>query len=165
MNPQVNFRVGTGYDIHRLEEGRPLILGGIEIPFDKGLKGHSDADAISHAICDALLGAAALGDIGEHFPDTDPKYKGVSSLKFLERALTLLGENNYRISNIDVTVCAEKPKLGKWKNIIREKLAETLNISITQINIKGKTNEGLDSIGRGEAISVWAIALIYQENI
>jgi 2-C-methyl-D-erythritol 2,4-cyclodiphosphate synthase len=162
MNPQVNFRIGTGYDIHRLEIGRPLILGGIEIPFEKGLLGHSDADAISHAVCDALLGAAALGDIGEHFPDTDQKYKGVSSLKFLERALELLTEHKYQISNIDITVCAEKPKLGKWKSIIKEKLAETLKISITQINIKGKTNEGLDSIGRGEAIAVWASALIYK---
>ncbi|MBI4853876.1 MAG: 2-C-methyl-D-erythritol 2,4-cyclodiphosphate synthase [Acidobacteria bacterium] len=161
MNQQTNFRIGTGYDIHRLEIGRPLILGGIEIPFEKGLVGHSDADVISHAICDALLGAIALGDIGEHFPDTDPNYKGVSSLKFLEKALTLLREHGYKISNIDITICAERPKLGKWKNIIKEKLAETLQISITQINIKGKTNEGLDSIGRGEAIAVSAIALIY----
>ncbi|KAF0247735.1 MAG: 2C-methyl-D-erythritol 2 4-cyclodiphosphate synthase [bacterium] len=162
MNKQVNFRVGTGYDIHRLEAGRPLILGGVEIPFEKGLVGHSDADALSHAICDALLGAAALGDIGEHFPDTDPNYLGVSSLKFLEKILTLLTENNYKVGNIDVTVCAERPKLRNIKKLILEKLSETLKIDAKQINIKGKTNEGLDSVGRGEAIAVWAIALIYQ---
>ncbi len=162
MNEQVNFRVGTGYDIHRLETDRPLILGGVEIPFEKGLVGHSDADALSHAVCDALLGAAALGDIGEHFPDTDPNYLGASSLKFLEKVLTLLTENNYKIGNIDVTVCAERPKLRNLKKTIQEKLAETLKIDTTQINIKGKTNEGLDSVGRGEAIAVWAIALIYQ---
>jgi len=162
MNEQVNFRIGTGYDIHRLEVGRPLILGGIEIPFEKGLVGHSDADAVSHAVCDALLGAAALGDIGQHFPDTDPNYRGVSSLKFLERVLTLLKESNYQINNIDITIHAERPKLQNFKNAIKEKLAETLKISLTQINIKGKTNEGLDSVGRGEAIAVSAIALIYQ---
>lgn len=164
MNKETPFRIGTGYDIHRLEIGRPLILGGVEIPFEKGLVGHSDADAISHAICDALLGAAALGDIGQHFPDTDPKYSGVSSLKFLERVLELLTENHYKIGNIDVNVHAERPKLKHLKNVIKEKLAEILKIDTSQINIKGKTNEGLDSVGRGDAIAVSAIALIYKTD-
>lgn len=162
MDNQLKFRVGTGYDIHRLGPNRPLILAGVEIPFELGLIGHSDADAVTHAICDALLGAAALGDIGQHFPDNDPAFAGFPSLKFLEKINQLLAQHNYKISNIDVTVCAERPKLRNFKQSMREKLAETLNIDVSQVSIKGKTNEGLDSVGRGEAIAVSAVALIYQ---
>ncbi|MBL8196913.1 MAG: 2-C-methyl-D-erythritol 2,4-cyclodiphosphate synthase [Blastocatellia bacterium] len=163
MNKQVNFRVGTGYDIHRLGPNRPLIMAGIKIDFELGLIGHSDADVVSHAICDALLGAAALGDIGEHFPDNDPKFTNFTSLKFLEYVNKLLAENNYKIANIDLTIHAERPKLRNLKTLMCEKLAETLKLDISQISIKGKTNEGLDSVGRGEAIAASAIALIYQE--
>lgn len=162
MNKQVDFRVGTGYDIHRLGPNRPLIMAGIKIDFELGLIGHSDADVVSHAICDALLGAAALGDIGEHFPDNDPKFTNFTSLKFLEYVNNLLTENNYKIANIDVTIHAERPKLRNLKTLMREKLAETLKLDLSQISIKGKTNEGLDSVGRGEAIAASAIALIYQ---
>jgi 2-C-methyl-D-erythritol 2,4-cyclodiphosphate synthase len=163
MENKLKFRIGTGYDIHRLGPNRPLILAGVEIPFELGLVGHSDADAVTHAICDALLGAAALGDIGQHFPDNDPAFAGFPSLKFLEKINQLLSEHNYRIGNIDVTVHAERPKLRNLKQVMKEKLAETLKIDASQISIKGKTNEGLDSIGRGEAIAATAVALIYQD--
>ena len=149
-----------GYDIHRLEVGRRLVLGGVEIPFDKGLAGHSDADAVIHAICDALLGAGALGDIGRHFPDTDPAYAGISSLRLLEIVRDLLSKERYQIGNIDITVHAERPKLSSFVGAMRERLAAALGIDIRSINIKAKTNEGLDAVGRGEAIAASAIALI-----
>jgi 2-C-methyl-D-erythritol 2,4-cyclodiphosphate synthase len=153
-------RAGIGYDLHRLAEGRKLILGGIEVPFHKGPVGHSDGDALAHAICDALLGAAGLGDIGTHFPDTDPKWKDASSLRFLERVRDLLAEQRLRISHVDAVVIAEKPKLGPHFPAMREALAKSLGISTSAINLKAKTNEGVDAIGHGEAIAAQAIVTL-----
>jgi len=153
-------RAGIGYDLHRLAEGRKLILGGIEVPFHKGPVGHSDGDALAHAICDALLGAAGLGDIGAHFPDTDPKWKDVSSLRFLERVRELLVEQRLRIAHIDAVVIMEKPKLGPHFPAMREALAKSLGISTSAINLKAKTNEGVDAIGHGEAIAAQAIVTL-----
>ena len=153
-------RIGIGYDIHRLVEGRKLVLGGVEIPFEKGLLGHSDSDVLSHAICDALLGAAALGDIGTHFPDSDPRWAGASSLDFLARAVELLTERGYRISNIDATVIAERPRLRPHIEDMRETLASVLRIGVDQVNIKAKTKEGLESVGCGEAMAAQAVALL-----
>ncbi len=153
-------RSGIGYDLHRLAEGRKLTLGGVEVPFEKGPVGHSDGDVLSHAICDALLGAAGLGDIGTHFPDTDPKWKGVSSLLFLEHARKLLNERGLRIRHIDAVVIAERPKLGPHFPAMREALAKALEIAPEQINLKAKTHEGLGEIGRGEAIAAHAIATL-----
>jgi 2-C-methyl-D-erythritol 2,4-cyclodiphosphate synthase len=153
-------RAGIGYDLHRLAEGRKLILGGIELPFPKGPVGHSDGDALAHAMCDALLGAAGLGDIGTHFPDTDPRWKDASSLRFLEHIRDLLAENGLRIVHIDATVITEKPKLGPHFPAMREALAKSLGISTSTINLKAKTNEGVDAIGRGEAIAAQAIATL-----
>jgi len=153
-------RCGIAYDLHRLETGRKLILGGVEIAFEKGPAGHSDGDALSHAICDALLGAAGTGDIGTHFPDTDPKWKGASSLVFLEHARKLIDSRGLRISHIDAVVVTEKPKLAPHFPTMKETLARALGIEITQINLKAKTNEGVDAIGRGEAIAAHAIATL-----
>lgn len=153
-------RIGTGYDIHRLVEGRRLVLGGVEIPFEKGLLGHSDSDVLIHAICDALLGAAALGDIGTHFPDSDPRWAGASSLEFLARVVEMVTEKGYRVANIDATVIAERPKLRPYLQAMREKLASVLQIDVDQVNIKAKTNEGLESVGRGEAMAAQSVALI-----
>ena len=153
-------RAGIGYDLHRLAEGRKLILGGIEVPFHKGPVGHSDGDALAHAICDALLGAAGLGDIGTHFPDTDPKWKDVSSLRFLERVRELLIEQRLLIAHIDAVVITEKPKLGPHFPAMREALAKSLGISTSAINLKAKTNEGVDAIGHGEAIAAQAIVTL-----
>ena len=153
-------RAGIGYDLHRLAEGRKLILGGIEVPFHKGPVGHSDGDALAHAICDALLGAAGLGDIGTHFPDTDPKWKDVSSLQFLEHARELLAEKKLHISHLDAVVITEKPKLGPHFPAMREALAASLGISSSAINLKAKTNEGVDAIGHGEAIAAQAIVIL-----
>jgi 2-C-methyl-D-erythritol 2,4-cyclodiphosphate synthase len=153
-------RAGIGYDLHRLAEGRKLILGGIEIAFPKGPVGHSDGDALAHALCDALLGAAGLGDIGTHFPDTDPKWKDASSLRFLERARELLTERQLRIVHVDAIVITEKPKLGPHFPAMREALAKSLGISASAINLKAKTNEGVDAIGRGEAIAAQAIVTL-----
>ena len=150
-------RAGIGYDLHRLAEGRKLILGGIEIPFHKGPVGHSDGDALAHALCDALLGAAGLGDIGTHFPDTDPKWKDAPSLRFLERVRELLAEHQFHIAYIDAIVIAEKPTLGPHFPAMREALAKSLGISSSSINLKAKTNEGVDAIGRGEAIAAHVI--------
>jgi 2-C-methyl-D-erythritol 2,4-cyclodiphosphate synthase len=153
-------RIGIGYDIHRLVEGRKLILGGVEIPFEKGLLGHSDSDVLSHAICDALLGAAALGDIGTHFPDSDPRWAGASSLDFLARAVEMLSERGYRIANVDATVIAERPKLRPHIESIRERLRSVLQIDVDQISVKAKTSEGLESVGRGQAMAAHAIVLL-----
>ena len=153
-------RSGIGYDLHRLAQGRKLILGGVEVPFEKGPVGHSDGDALSHAICDALLGAAALGDIGTHFPDTDSKWKGASSLLFLEHVRKLLTERGLRIAHIDAVVIIEKPKLGPHFSAMREALAKALGTKLEQINLKAKTNEGVGEIGRGEAIAAQAIATL-----
>lgn len=153
-------RIGIGYDIHRLVEGRKLVLGGVEIPFEKGLLGHSDSDVLTHAICDALLGAAALGDIGSHFPDTDPRWAGASSLEFLARVVELVTQKGYRVANIDATVIAERPKLMTYMQAMRERLASVLQIDVDHVNIKAKTNEGLESVGSGEAMAAQAVALL-----
>jgi len=151
---------GIGYDLHRLVEGRKLMIGGIEVPFDKGSQGHSDGDVLSHALCDALLGAASLGDIGTHFPDTDPKWKGASSLLFLEHAKKLLADRHLRIVHVDAIVICERPKLGPHFPAMRAALAKSLGVTPDQINLKAKTNEGTGEIGRGEAIAAHAIATV-----
>ena len=153
-------RTGIGYDLHRLEYGRPLIVGGIELPFDKGPVGHSDGDVLAHALCDALLGAAGLGDIGTHFPDTDPKWKGANSLLFLEHAKKLLADKNFAIEHVDAVVITEKPKLGPHFPKMREALAKALGVSADKIHLKAKTNEGVDAIGRGEAIAANVVATL-----
>lgn len=153
-------RIGLGYDVHRLTEGRDLILGGVKIPYEKGLLGHSDADVIVHAIMDALLGAAALGDIGQHFPDTDPQYEGISSIKLLEHVGRLLEEHNYVIENIDATIIAQRPKMMPHLAQMRENVARALQIETNQVNIKATTEEGLGFTGSGEGISAQAICLL-----
>ena len=153
-------RVGFGYDVHKLVRGRQLVLGGVEIPFEKGLLGHSDADVLTHAICDALLGAAGLGDIGIHFPDTDPKYKGISSLKLLHEVLGMLSENGFTIVNIDTVIFAEAPKLSPFRQAMQTTLAKTLKLASEQLNIKATTTEGLGTIGQGDGIGAMAVVLI-----
>ncbi|MDY5576744.1 MAG: 2-C-methyl-D-erythritol 2,4-cyclodiphosphate synthase [Lachnospiraceae bacterium] len=153
-------RIGMGYDVHRLVENRKLILGGVDIPYEKGLLGHSDADVLIHAIMDALLGAAALGDIGKHFPDTDPQYKDISSIKLLEHVGKLLEENMFFIGNIDATVIAQKPKLAPYREQMVANIAKALNISESQVCVKATTEEGLGFTGRGEGIASQAIALL-----
>jgi 2-C-methyl-D-erythritol 2,4-cyclodiphosphate synthase len=154
------FRIGIGYDSHRLIEGRLLILGGEIVPHSAGLKGHSDGDALCHAITDALLGAAALGDIGRHFPDTDPQYKDANSLGLLSRAVGLVREAGYAIENVDAVVIAERPKLAPHADRIRARLASTLGVEIGAVSVKGKTNEGMGEVGRAEGIAVHAVALL-----
>jgi 2-C-methyl-D-erythritol 2,4-cyclodiphosphate synthase len=153
-------RSGIGYDLHRLAQGRKLILGGIEVPFEKGPVGHSDGDALAHAICDALLGAAGLGDIGTRFPDTDPRWKGASSLVFLEDTRKLLDEQGLNIDHIDAVVILERPKLGPHFPAMRGALAKALGIEPARINLKAKTNEGVGEIGRSEAIAAQALATL-----
>jgi len=159
-----NFRVGIGYDVHKFASDRKLFLGGIEIPSEKGLEGHSDADVLLHSICDALLGAASLGDIGKHFPNTDEKFKNISSLVLLEKVNELISSNGYLIGNIDATVLAEKPKLFPYIHQMKNKIAETLNLSVDQISIKATTNEKIGFIGREEGIAAISVALIYKQN-
>ena len=154
------YRVGIGYDIHRLVADRKLLLAGVRIPFTKGLLGHSDSDVLAHAVCDALLGAAALGDIGTHFPDNDPRWHGASSLDFLRHALKLIGEKGYRVANVDATVITEQPKLKPYIPAMREQLAAVLEVDVDAVSIKAKTNEGLDAVGRGEAMAAQAVVLI-----
>ncbi len=149
-----------GYDVHRLVEDRDLILGGVRIPYEKGLLGHSDADVLLHAIMDALLGAAALGDIGKHFPDTDPAYKGASSLKLLEHVGDLIGQELYVISNIDATIIAQRPKMAPHIEEMRENVAKVLHLEVSQVNIKATTEEGLGFTGKGEGVSSQAICCI-----
>lgn len=153
-------RVGMGYDVHRLSFGRKLILGGVEIPYEKGLLGHSDADVLLHAVMDALLGAAALGDIGSHFPDTDPEYEGISSLRLLEHVGKLLDDNGYIIENIDATIIAQRPKMRPYIDQMRKKTAEALRIDMDQVSIKATTEEGLGFTGSGEGISSHAICAL-----
>jgi 2-C-methyl-D-erythritol 2,4-cyclodiphosphate synthase len=153
-------RNGIGYDLHRLELGRKLILGGVEVPFERGPAGHSDGDVLAHAIGDALLGAAGLGDMGIHFPDTDPRWKGVKSLLFLEQIRERLDERSLHIVHVDAVVITEQPKLAPYFPAMREALAKSLAIRPEQINVKAKTNEGVDAIGRGEAIAAQAIATL-----
>jgi 2-C-methyl-D-erythritol 2,4-cyclodiphosphate synthase len=153
-------RCGIGYDLHRLEAGRKLIIGGLALAFDKGPAGHSDGDVLAHAMCDALFGAAGLGDIGTHFPDTDPKWKGANSLIFLEYAGKLLEEKRFTIEHIDAVVILERPKLGPHFPAMREIVAVALGIAPEKIHLKAKTNEGVDAIGRGEAIAAWVVATL-----
>ena len=155
-------RIGMGYDVHRLVEGRDLILGGVKIDYEKGLLGHSDADVLLHAIMDALLGAAALGDIGKHFPDTDPKYKGISSIKLLEHVGELLSENNFFVGNIDATIIAQAPKMRPHIDEMNKNIAEALGIDISQINVKATTEEGMGFTGSGDGISSQAICILNQ---
>lgn len=153
-------RIGNGYDVHRLTEGRQLILGGVRIPFEKGLLGHSDADVLVHAIMDALLGAAALGDIGLHFPDNDPAYKGADSLELARRVSGILAENGYLIENVDSTVIAQAPRLRPFIDQMRANIADALDIDVSQVSVKATTEEHLGFTGRGEGISAQASALI-----
>jgi 2-C-methyl-D-erythritol 2,4-cyclodiphosphate synthase len=155
-------RCGIGYDLHRLESGRKLIVGGVELPFDKGPVGHSDGDVLAHALCDALLGAAGLGDIGTHFPDTDPKWKGANSLLFLEHAKKLLQDKKLVIEHVDAVVITEKPKLGPHFPKMRDALSGALGVPAAKIHLKAKTNEGVDAIGRGEAIAAHVVATVVQ---
>ncbi|WP_178040471.1 2-C-methyl-D-erythritol 2,4-cyclodiphosphate synthase [Frisingicoccus sp.] len=157
-------RIGMGYDVHRLTENRKLILGGVEIPYEKGLLGHSDADVLLHAIMDALLGAAALGDIGKHFPDSDPAYKGISSILLLEHVGRLLEKEGIEIGNIDATVIAQRPKLAPYIMNMRENIAKALNIDIQQINVKATTEEGLGFTGEGLGIASNAICLVEKRD-
>lgn len=153
-------RIGMGYDVHRLVEGRKLIIGGVDIPYEKGLLGHSDADVLLHAISDALLGAAALGDIGKHFPDTDPKYAGADSLKLLAEVGRLLEENFFMIENIDATIIAQAPKMRPHIDTMRQNIADALCIDISQVSVKATTEEGLGFTGTGEGISSQAICML-----
>ena len=153
-------RIGMGHDVHRLVEGRKLIMGGVEIPYEKGLLGHSDADVLLHAVMDALLGAAALGDIGKHFPDTDEKYKGISSLQLLKHVSLLLEEKEYSIINIDATIVAQRPKMRPYIDKMRENIASVLAIDVDRVNVKATTEEGLGFTGEGLGISADAICLI-----
>ncbi len=160
----MNFRIGFGYDVHRFSKDRKLILGGIEIPHTHGLKGHSDADVLLHAITDALLGAAALGDIGTHFPDTDPAYKNADSSKLLEMAYLKVQENNLSLINLDATVITEKPVLKPYIISIRERIAEILITEVSNISVKATTNEAMGFVGRSEGIAVHAVALLGGKN-
>ena len=153
-------RVGTGYDLHRLVEGRPLVLGGIEIPSPRGALGHSDADVVCHAATDAILGAASLGDIGGHFPDSDPRWKDASSLDLLRQAVAMVHKTGFRVVNLDVVVILETPKIAPHLLKIRTQLARVLEILVERVSVKGKTNEGVDAVGRGEAIAAHAVALL-----
>ncbi len=155
-----DMRVGMGYDVHRLTEGRKLILGGVEIPYEKGLLGHSDADVLLHAIMDALLGAAALGDIGKHFPDTDEQYKGISSIKLLKHVGELLEEHCFVIENIDATIVAQRPKLLPYMTQMKQNIADALGLEPDRVNVKATTEEGLGFTGTGEGISSQAICLL-----
>lgn len=159
----MNIRVGIGYDVHALEAERPLILGGVNIPNDVGLKGHSDADVLLHSITDALLGAAALGDIGKHFPDTDPDYEGADSMILLSNVFGILQENGYSIGNVDATIIAETPRMQAHIVEMRENIAEALHCNISEVSVKATTNEKLGSLGRQEGIAVHSVALIVKE--
>jgi len=153
-------RTGIGYDVHRLVAGRKLVLGGIEIPYEKGLLGHSDADVLVHAVCDALLGAAGLGDIGLHFPDTDPKYKDISSLTLLTQTSVMVRKKGLTILNIDTIIFAEAPKIGPYRKIMQENLAAAVNVDPGCVNIKATTTEGLGIIGKGEGIGAMCVVLV-----
>ena len=156
----MNIKVGQGLDVHKLVEGRPLVLGGVAIPFERGLAGHSDADVLVHAICDALLGAAALGDIGQHFPDTDPAYRDIDSLVLLAETVKLLAQNGYSLGNIDAVVIAQVPRIAPYRKQMEATLARTLNIAREQVSVKATTTEGLGLFGREEGIGALCTVLI-----
>ena len=153
-------RIGFGYDSHRFAEGRRLVLGGVEFPGEAGLAGHSDADALLHAIIDALLGAAALGDIGSHFPDDDPRWKGADSSRLLESVVAEVAAAGYRVVNVDATVVCERPKLRPRIDVIRARIASLLGVDVSAVSVKGKTNEGMDAVGSGDGLAAYAVALI-----
>lgn len=157
-------RIGHGYDVHRLAADRPLIIGGVKIPYEKGLLGHSDADVLLHAVSDALLGAAALGDIGKHFPDTDDSFLGADSMVLLKRVVELIWENGYAVGNIDATIIAQKPKMAEFIPTMKENIAAVCNISPDRVNVKATTEEQLGFTGSGEGISAHAVALITEVN-
>ena len=159
MSPAA-FRIGNGYDLHRLVAGRPLVLGGVRIPFDKGLQGHSDADAVCHAVTDAVLGAAGAGDIGRHFPDTDPAWRGANSLELLRRMFDLVRADGYTVVNVDIVVIAQQAKVAPHADAMRRNLASALSCDASRVSVKGKTNEGVDSMGAGESIAVHAVVLL-----
>jgi 2-C-methyl-D-erythritol 4-phosphate cytidylyltransferase / 2-C-methyl-D-erythritol 2,4-cyclodiphosphate synthase len=158
--PPATARIGTGYDLHRLIEGRPLILGGVTVPFEKGAIGHSDADVVCHAVIDAVLGAACAGNVGQHYPDTDPRWKGASSIPMLRDSMRLIERRGLTVANVDVTVVLERPKIAPYIDDIRSQLASALEVPIDCVSVKGKTNEGVDAVGRGEAIAAHAVALL-----
>jgi 2-C-methyl-D-erythritol 2,4-cyclodiphosphate synthase len=153
-------QIGIGYDVHRLVTGRPLILGGAKIPFEKGLQGHSDADVLVHAVCDALLGSVGLGDIGQHFPDTDPQYKDISSLKLLARTSAMVRRQGFAVQNIDTIIFAEAPQIGPYRETMQKNLARAVEVAPSCINIKATTTEGLGPIGRGEGIGAMSVVLV-----
>lgn len=155
-------RIGHGYDIHRLSEGRPLLLAGVELPYARGLVGHSDGDVVLHALCDAILGALGLQDIGFHFPDTDPQYRGAASRRLVARVVDLMREHGWAISNLDVTVHAEEPRIGPHRDAMRAELAGLLGTELGRISVKAKTNEGLDAVGTKQAIAATAVVLLHR---
>lgn len=161
--PDHDFRIGHGYDVHRLVPGRPLILGGVEIPYEKGLDGHSDADVLIHAVMDAVLGALALGDIGRHFPDTDPQYEGISSLKLLEHVVALMTQRGYTLGNMDATILAQKPRLASYIPTMSARLAAAFRTEADRINVKATTEEHLGFTGRGEGISAHAVCILKRQ--
>jgi 2-C-methyl-D-erythritol 4-phosphate cytidylyltransferase/2-C-methyl-D-erythritol 2,4-cyclodiphosphate synthase len=158
--PSIGARIGTGYDLHRLVEGRLLLLGGVKVPYEKGAAGHSDADVVCHAVIDAVLGAACEGNVGQHYPDTDPQWKGASSIQMLRDSVRLIDRRGLKVANVDVTVILERPKIAPYIDAIRSQLASALEVPIDCVSVKGKTNEGVDAVGRGEAIAAHAVALL-----
>lgn len=158
----MDIRIGQGYDVHRLAEGRKMILGGVEIPADKGPLGHSDADVLLHAICDALLGAIGLGDIGKHFPDTDQAYKNISSLILLEKVYALITERNYRVGNVDATLVLQKPKIAPHVPAMKKNIAAVLHVEEERVSIKATTSEGLGFVGAGDGVVAYAVALVFK---
>jgi len=159
--PAASGRIGTGYDLHRLADGRPLLLGGVSVPSDKGAIGHSDADVVCHAVIDAILGAACAGNVGQHYPDTDPRWKGASSIQMLRDSRQLIQARGFIVDNVDVTVILERPKIAPYIDRIRAELAAALEVAVDRVSVKGKTNEGVDAVGRGEAIAAHAVALLH----
>lgn len=160
----MTFRTGSGYDVHRLVDGRPLVLGGVTIPFDKGLLGHSDADVLVHAVCDALFGAAGLGDLGKHFPDTDQRFKGISSILLLEMTVQQVRDSGYVVGNIDCTIMAQAPKLAPYRETMEQTIADACGIDPDRVNVKATTTEGLGFAGRGEGIGAHAMVLITKQS-
>ena len=158
-----DFRIGQGYDVHRLVEGRKLILGGVEIPYEKGLLGHSDADVLTHAVMDAMLGALALGDIGKHFPDTDPRYEGADSIALLREVTRMIGEKGWKLHNLDATVAAQRPKLASFIPEMRERIAEAAGVPVERASVKATTEEGLGITGNGEGMTATAVCLLEKE--
>lgn len=159
----MSFRIGIGYDVHALVQGRPLILGGVRIPYELGLKGHSDADVLLHSIIDALLGAGSLGDIGKHFPDTDAAFEGADSLTLLSKIQTIINNEGYSVGNVDATIIAEAPKMRPYIDDMRENISQTLKCSLSQISIKATTNEKLGPLGQNQGIAVHSVALLLKE--